>query len=46
MMSRLKHPNLLDFIGYCADKGERALVYPLMVNQSLFRRLHGEDPTG
>ncbi|GAQ89219.1 Protein kinase superfamily protein [Klebsormidium nitens] len=40
MMSRLKHPNLLEFIGYCADKGERALVYPLMVNQSLFRRLH------
>ncbi|GAQ86751.1 Protein kinase superfamily protein [Klebsormidium nitens] len=40
VLSRIRHPNLLGLIGYCADGGERALVYPLMANQSLHTQLH------
>jgi serine/threonine protein kinase len=42
VLSRIRHPNLLGLIGYCADGGERALVYPLMANQSLHTQLHGK----
>ncbi|GAQ79254.1 Protein kinase superfamily protein [Klebsormidium nitens] len=40
VLSRIRHPHLLALIGYCADGGERALVYPLMQNHSLFDQLH------
>jgi serine/threonine protein kinase len=43
VLSRVRHPHLLALIGYCADGGERALVYPLMQNHSLFDQLHRES---
>lgn len=38
------HPNLLGLIGFCCEKGESLLVYPLMINGNLQNHLrHGRD---
>ncbi|XP_066338949.1 L-type lectin-domain containing receptor kinase SIT2-like [Miscanthus floridulus] len=38
-MSRLRHRNLVQLLGYCRRRGELILVYDYMVNGSLDRRL-------
>ncbi|XVF70591.1 hypothetical protein PTKIN_Ptkin11bG0174800 [Pterospermum kingtungense] len=35
MLSLLKHPNLVNLVGYCADGDQRSLVYEYMPNGSL-----------
>ncbi|KAJ7555580.1 hypothetical protein O6H91_05G045700 [Diphasiastrum complanatum] len=41
ILSRLNHPNLVNLIGYCADKGHRILVYEFMPQGNLQEHLHG-----
>ncbi|KAJ4836538.1 hypothetical protein Tsubulata_015160 [Turnera subulata] len=40
VLSLLRHPNLVDLIGYCADGDQRLLVYELITDGSLEDRLH------
>ncbi|PWZ54492.1 L-type lectin-domain containing receptor kinase IV.1 [Zea mays] len=40
-MSRLRHRNLVQLLGYCRRRGELLLVYDYMVNGSLDRHLFG-----
>ncbi|KAG8634325.1 hypothetical protein MANES_17G027800v8 [Manihot esculenta] len=42
-MSRLRHPNLLSLVGYCAEHGQRLLVYEYIGNGSLHDVLHFAD---
>ncbi|CAI5483889.1 unnamed protein product [Closterium sp. Yama58-4] len=39
LLRKLHHPNLVELIGYCAEKGEALLVYGLCPNGSLDDRL-------
>eukprot|EP00249_Psilotum_nudum_P003318 c16709_g2_i1 orf=1-735(-) len=41
ILSRLNHPNLVQLIGYCADKTQRILVYEFMPQGNLQEHLHG-----
>lgn len=41
MLSLLKHKNLLDLVGYCADGDQRLLVYNYMPLRSLNFHLFG-----
>lgn len=41
MLSLLRHPNLVELIGYCADGDQRILVYEYMKVGTLKDRLHG-----
>nr|XP_025605988.1 serine/threonine-protein kinase PBL27-like [Arachis hypogaea] len=41
MLSLLRHPNLVNLIGYCAEGDQRLLVYDYMPMGSLESRLHG-----
>ena len=41
MLSLLHHPNLVNLIGYCADRDQRLLVYEFMPLGSLENHLHG-----
>lgn len=38
--SRFRHPNIVDFAGYCAQSGYYCLVYGFLPNGSLEDRLH------
>ncbi|CAN4078408.1 unnamed protein product [Withania somnifera] len=42
-MSRLRHPNIVPLIGYCAEHGQRLLVYDYVANGSLHDMLHFAD---
>ena len=42
-LCQLRHPNLIPFIGYCIDEGERCLVYKFMVNGILGQHIYGTD---
>lgn len=42
-MSRLRHPNIVQLIGYCAEHGQRLLVYDYVANGSLHDMLHFAD---
>ncbi|KAJ8549774.1 hypothetical protein K7X08_033481 [Anisodus acutangulus] len=42
-MSRLRHPNIVQLIGYCAEHGQRLLVYDHVANGSLHDMLHFAD---
>ena len=35
VLGRLRHPNLVRLVGYCADQGEGLLVYEYLANGSL-----------
>ncbi|XP_047620681.1 interleukin-1 receptor-associated kinase 1 isoform X4 [Phacochoerus africanus] len=39
-LSRFRHPNIVDFAGYCAQSGCYCLVYGFLPNGSLEDRLH------
>jgi serine/threonine protein kinase len=45
MLSRLHHPNLVKLVGYCANNGQRILVYEYMPLGSLYSHIHGMLPT-
>lgn len=43
-MARLRHPNIVALAGYCAEHGQRLLVYEYVGNGSLHDMLHfGDD---
>lgn len=44
MLSLLKHPNLVNLVGYCADGEQRVLVYDYLCNGSLEDHLLGIFP--
>lgn len=35
LLSKVKHPNIVKLVGYCADKNELLLVYEYIPNKSL-----------
>lgn len=41
MLSLLRHPNLVNMIGYCAEGDQRLLVYEYLSMGSLESHLHG-----
>ncbi|XP_026666389.2 L-type lectin-domain containing receptor kinase IX.1-like [Phoenix dactylifera] len=43
IISRVRHRNLVQLIGYCHQKGDLLLVYEYMPNKSLDRHLYGEE---
>ncbi|KAE8689956.1 putative Chaperone protein dnaJ [Hibiscus syriacus] len=45
VISRLKHRNLVGFIGYCHEQNQLLLVYEYMPNGCLDSHLHGDKPT-
>ncbi|GMJ14751.1 L-type lectin receptor kinase IX.1 [Hibiscus trionum] len=45
VISRLKHRNLVRFIGYCHEQDQLLLVYEYMPNGCLDNNLHGDKPT-
>ncbi|GMI79424.1 PBS1-Like 23 [Hibiscus trionum] len=44
MLVLLKHPNLVELVGYCIDEDQRVLVYEYMTNGSLEDHLIGLSP--
>ncbi|XP_058080234.1 protein STRUBBELIG-RECEPTOR FAMILY 8 isoform X3 [Magnolia sinica] len=42
-MSRLRHPNITSLLGYCAEHGQRLLVYEYIENGTLHDMLHFVD---
>ena len=42
LLSRLHHRHLVNLVGFCAEKGERMLVYEYMGMGSLYEHLHGK----
>lgn len=42
MLSRMEHPNLVTFLGFCYERNHKCLCYEVMTNGSLEHRLHGE----
>ncbi|TKV96743.1 hypothetical protein SEVIR_9G449500v4 [Setaria viridis] len=44
MLSSLHHPNLVKLVGYCADLGQRILVYEYMPLGSLYSHIHDLPP--
>lgn len=43
LLGRLHHRNLVNLMGYCAEKGHHILVYEYMSNGSLAELLYGDD---
>ncbi|XWS75628.1 hypothetical protein CRYUN_Cryun01aG0107400 [Craigia yunnanensis] len=43
LLGRLHHRNLVNLVGYCADKGKHMLIYEFMSNGSLANILYGEE---
>jgi len=42
-VSELQHPNILELGGYCAEYGQRLLVYTYFCGKTLHDILHNED---
>lgn len=40
LCNRFRHPNIVDFAGYCAESGFYCLVYGFLPNGSLEDQLH------
>ncbi|CAN1293286.1 Serine/threonine-protein kinase-like protein CCR2 [Linum perenne] len=38
----LRHANIVNLLGYCAEMGERLMVYEYMAHGTLYDHLHGE----
>uniref|UniRef100_A0A5B6ZUS8 Protein kinase domain-containing protein n=1 Tax=Davidia involucrata TaxID=16924 RepID=A0A5B6ZUS8_DAVIN len=45
-MSRLRHSNIITLVGFCAEHGQRLLVYDYIGNGSLHDMLHFADDMG
>ncbi|XP_078175447.1 protein kinase superfamily protein [Carex rostrata] len=43
LLGRLHHRNLVNLVGYCAEKGQHMLIYVFMPNGSLSSHLYGEN---
>lgn len=41
MVSKLKHDNFVELLGYCVEEGNRLLVYEFATMGSLHDVLHG-----
>ncbi|GJU21762.1 STRUBBELIG-receptor family 7-like protein isoform X2 [Tanacetum coccineum] len=42
-VSRLRHPNVTELVGYCSEHGQHLLVYEFLKNGSLYDFLHLSD---
>ncbi|KAL5132215.1 Protein STRUBBELIG-RECEPTOR FAMILY 3 [Glycine soja] len=42
-IDRIRHPNIVELIGYCAEHGQRLLIYEYCSNGSLQDALHSHD---
>ncbi|KAD4889441.1 hypothetical protein R6Q59_037201 [Mikania micrantha] len=42
-ISRLRHPNVTQLVGYCCEHGQHLLVYEFLKNGSLYDLLHQSD---
>lgn len=42
-ISELRHANVLELVGYCAEHGQRLLVYDYFSRRTLHDVLHGEE---
>lgn len=45
-MSRLRNPSIVSLVGYCAEHGQRLLVYEYVANSSLHDVLHFSEEGG
>ncbi|XAR74030.1 Non-specific protein-tyrosine kinase [Bertholletia excelsa] len=45
-ISRLRHPNITELVGYCSEYGQHLLVYEFHKNGSLYDFLHLSDEYG
>ncbi|KAJ0960904.1 hypothetical protein J5N97_001202 [Dioscorea zingiberensis] len=43
LLGRLHHRNLVNLVGYCAEKGQHMLIYVYMPNGSLATHLYGDN---
>lgn len=43
LLGRLHHRNLLNLVGYCAERGKNMLIYVYMINGSLSSHLYSEE---
>ncbi|KAG4148634.1 hypothetical protein ERO13_D05G297100v2 [Gossypium hirsutum] len=47
ILCNVKHTNIVNLLGYCAEMGERLLVYEYMPHGTLYDHLHGDlSPLG
>jgi hypothetical protein len=44
-ISKIKHPNILELVGYCAEYGQRLLVYNHFSRRTLDDALHDREDT-
>ena len=42
-ISKLRHANIVELIGYCAEHGQRLLVYKCCINGTLHDALHTDE---
>ncbi|XVE87974.1 hypothetical protein DITRI_Ditri19aG0031000 [Diplodiscus trichospermus] len=42
-ISKLRHPNIVELVGYCNEHGQRLLVYEYCRNGTLYDALHVDD---
>lgn len=42
-IDRIRHANVVEFKGYCAEYGERLLIYEYCSNGTLQEALHSDD---
>lgn len=42
-IDRIRHANIVELIGYCAEHGQRLLIYEYCSNGSLQDALHSDD---
>ena len=42
-IDKIRHANVVEFIGYCAEYGQRLLIYEYCSNGTLQDVLHSED---
>ncbi|XP_024454426.1 protein STRUBBELIG-RECEPTOR FAMILY 3 isoform X4 [Populus trichocarpa] len=42
-ISKLQHDNILEFVGYCNEHGQRLLVYKYCENGTLYDALHADE---
>ncbi len=44
-IARLRHANIIELVGYCAEHGQRLLVYEYVSHGTLNEILHGNEDT-